>query len=58
VTVGNYSEEEMTRIYGPSFAKSRAAFEAAFGSEEYLLEETDRWLGLAPKKDLPKSTVS
>jgi hypothetical protein len=36
----------MERIYGPSFAKSRAAFEAAFGSEEFLLHETDIWLGL------------
>lgn len=35
----------MRQIYGPSFAKSRAEFESAFGTEEYLLEETDKWLG-------------
>lgn len=36
----------MTRIYGPSFAKSRKEFEAAFGKEVKLLEETNKWLGL------------
>jgi hypothetical protein len=36
----------MTRIYGPSFANSRAEFEGAFGSEEHLLDETDKWLGV------------
>lgn len=48
----------MTKLYGPSFAKSRKAFEAAFGSEEYLLEETDKWLGLRNNLDSPKSTAT
>lgn len=40
----------MTRIYGPSFAESRRDFEAAFGSEEHLLDETDKWLGVPKVK--------
>ncbi len=38
---------EMERIYGPSFAKSREAFEQAFGHDVFLLEEADKWLGVA-----------
>ena len=30
--------------YGPSFAKSRKQFEETFGSEEFLLAETNRLL--------------
>lgn len=44
--VGEYPTAEMTRIYGPSFANGRKDFEAAFGSEEHLLDETDKWLGV------------
>src|ERR1700722_16827875 len=58
VCAGSITTPEMTRIYGPSFANSRADFEAAFGTEEHLLEETDIWLGLRPRKDSPKSTSS
>ena len=45
VGVGNYTPDEMRRIYGPSIAHGRGPFELAFGLEEYLLEATDRWLG-------------
>lgn len=45
VCVGTFTKPEMTRIYGPSFANSRKEFEQAFGTEEYLLKETNTWLG-------------
>lgn len=35
----------MLIIYGPSFAKSKKDFELAYGTEESLLEATDKWLG-------------
>ncbi len=38
--------QQMRDIYGPSFAESKAEFETRFGTEEYLLQETDRWLGI------------
>jgi len=46
ICAGSITTPEMTRIYGPSFANSRAEFEGAFGSEEHLLDETDKWLGV------------
>ena len=48
----------MKQIYGPSFAESRSEFEAAFGTEEYLLEETRKWLGYPGNPDSPRSIVS
>jgi hypothetical protein len=51
--MGNFTQAEMTRLYGPSFANSRAAFEQAFGSEEYLLEETNKWIGYKPRAQQP-----
>lgn len=36
----------MRKLYGPSFAESREEFETTFGTEEYLLEQTKKWLGL------------
>ena len=38
--------QQMRDIYGPSFAESKAEFEAMFGTEEYLLQEADKWLGI------------
>lgn len=35
---------QATLRYGPSFAKSRKQFEETFGSEEFLLAETNRLL--------------
>jgi hypothetical protein len=46
VPAGSVTPAEMRRIYGPSFAESRKDFEAAFGSEEFLLDECDKWLGV------------
>ena len=50
--------EYMTSIMGPSFAHSRKDFEKTFGSEEYLLEETNKWLGSGSKSSpgSPKSS--
>ena len=50
VPAGSVSPAEMRRIYGPSFAESRKEFEASFGSEEHLLDETDKWLGVPKVK--------
>ncbi len=47
---GSITTPEMTRIYGPSFANGRKEFEAAFGSEAHLLDETDKWLGVPKVK--------
>ena len=38
------SQKRMAELYGPSLAKSKAAFEDRFGSEEFLLDETKRLL--------------
>jgi hypothetical protein len=46
VTKNGLTPEYMTSIYGPSFANSRKDFEKTFGSEEYLLAETNKWLGV------------
>jgi hypothetical protein len=48
VTVNGLTTEYMTKIYGPSFANSRREFEAYFGPEEKLLEDTNSWLGIVP----------
>ena len=45
VVPSGLDEKEMTRIYGPSFAKGKATFYAAFGSEHFLLDKTDIYLG-------------
>lgn len=45
VPSGDLGPEQMRVIYGPSFAKSKKDFVAAFGTEEKLLEDTDKWLG-------------
>ena len=39
-----FTTTKATLCYGPSFAKSRKQFEQIFGSEEYLLEQTNRLL--------------
>jgi hypothetical protein len=58
VCAGSITTPEMTRIYGPSFAHSRKDFEAAFGSEEHLLELTDKWLGVwKPKQKEAQDVV-
>lgn len=49
VTTNGLTADYMTQIYGPSFAHSRAAFEAAFGYEEALLLQVNDWLGI-PRK--------
>lgn len=43
--MGSLSQKAMRELYGPSFAKSKAEFEEAFGTEQKLLEETNKWLG-------------
>jgi hypothetical protein len=45
VPSGDIPPAQMLIIYGPSFAKSKKDFVAAFGTEESLLEATNRWLG-------------
>lgn len=45
VPTGDIAPAQMLIIYGPSFAKSKKDFEAAYGTEEKLLEATDAWLG-------------
>lgn len=40
------TQPDMKTIYGPSFAKGKAEFEAAFGSEDSLLVATNIWLGI------------
>lgn len=45
VPMGSLSQKAMRELYGPSFAKSKAEFEEAFGTEQKLLEETNKWLG-------------
>lgn len=37
---------EMVKIFGPSFGKTPRQFEAYFGSEEFLLMETNKLLGI------------
>ncbi len=49
VPAHGFPPAEMERIYGPSFAKSRERFEQAYGHDIQLLEETDKWLGVAEK---------
>lgn len=39
-----YTGSQMKSAFGPSFAKSRKQFEETFGSEEFLLAETNRLL--------------
>ena len=57
-TTNGMSQDYMKQIYGPSFAKSRKEFEAAFGSEEQLLEQTNRWLGIKePASDVDNETA-
>jgi len=55
---GNMTPALMREFYGPSFAESKEEFEARFGTEEYLLEETNKWLGYQKKTDSPSSTAS
>jgi len=43
--------DAMRELYGPSMAEGKRAFENAFGTEEYLLEETNKWLGLKNNRD-------
>lgn len=45
VPTGDIPSTQMLIIYGPSFAKSKRDFVAAFGTELELLEATDKWLG-------------
>lgn len=42
VPIDGMSQAETERIYGPSLAKNRKAFEARFGTQEWLLEQTER----------------
>lgn len=37
---------DMERLYGPSFARSKKDFEAAFGTEADLVQHTNDWLGI------------
>ena len=39
------TSSSMKEVYGPSLAKSRAEFEAAYGTELELLAETNRLIG-------------
>lgn len=38
------TSSQASLLYGPSFAKSRRRFEETYGSEEFLLAETNRLL--------------
>lgn len=40
------TSSQASLLYGPSFAKSRKEFEATYGSEEFLLAETNKLLEL------------
>lgn len=44
IILNEWTGKEMLDYFGPSFGKSRKAFEAKFGSEEYLLELTNEML--------------
>lgn len=39
------SQKRMRELYGPSLAINKREFEAVFGTEEFLLAETNRLLG-------------
>lgn len=45
VILNGYTGKRMEIVFGPSFAKSKRAFETRFGTEEYLLEQTNKLLG-------------
>ena len=45
VILDGMSGYEMEEYFGPSFGKSRRQFEAHFGSEEFLLAETNKLIG-------------
>jgi hypothetical protein len=53
----NMTPQLMREFYGPSLAESKAEFEARFGTEAYLLEQTNKWLGQVPVENTSKHGV-
>lgn len=51
VGFGLKNSTDAVAMFGPSFGKDKKAFEAFFGSEEALLAETNKLLGLNAKAD-------
>lgn len=46
VGFGLKNSTEATEMFGPSFAKSKREFEEFFGTEEQLLAQTNKYLGV------------